>query len=100
LIWIHIQHNTPAVSQFLKENPFIVVDEKDKLHGLIVVDDPHHVSVETKSEWEIHYVTPGLSSLVVRSVSRFAGELPNDNTPDLVMPIPSTCNVKVTDPDS
>jgi hypothetical protein len=89
-IWIKVRRLTPAVSQFLKENPFIVVDRDGKLHGLIVVDDPSDVSTETKEEWEKRYVTPGLSSLVVRSVSSFAEEPVSVSIPDLVIPIPSS----------
>jgi hypothetical protein len=70
-IWITIRRNTPAVSQFFKENPFVVVDKSGKLHGLIVVDDPHNVSAETRQEWEKRYATPGLSSLCVRSINDF-----------------------------
>lgn len=86
-IWIRVCRITPAVSQFLKENPFIVVDEKGGLHGLITVDDIHDVSDETKKEWEKDYVTPGLSSLLIRSVSDFAKEPAYVNNPDLVIPI-------------
>jgi hypothetical protein len=87
-IWIRIQHNTPTVSQFLKENPFIVVDENGKLHGLIVVDDPHNVSAKTRKGWEKRYVTPGLSSLLIRPVSHFTEGSANDNDAGLVIPIP------------
>ncbi|TEU15001.1 MAG: hypothetical protein E3J21_14405 [Anaerolineales bacterium] len=65
-----------------------MVDKDGKLHGLILVDDPHNVSPETKKEWEKHYVTPGLSSLLIRSVSSFAEKPAKVNDPDLVIPIP------------
>jgi hypothetical protein len=39
LIWIRVRRITPAVSQFLKENPFIVMHETGKLYGLIIVDE-------------------------------------------------------------
>jgi hypothetical protein len=86
-IWIRVRRNTPAVSQFLKETPFIVADPDGKLHGLIVVDDPHNVSAETMKEWEKQYMTPGLSSLLVRSVSYFAEESTGDDDSGLVIPI-------------
>jgi hypothetical protein len=89
LIWINIRRNTPAVSQFLKDNPFIVVDREGRLHGQIIVDDPHNVSAETKHEWEKHYATPGLSSLIIRSAGNFAkasGSL--NEPPNLIVPIP------------
>jgi hypothetical protein len=89
-VWIKVNHITPAVSQFLKENPLVTVDGDGKLHGLIVVDDPHSVTAETRSEWEARYVTPGLSNLVIRSINNFAegSGIGNDN--ELVIPIPST----------
>jgi hypothetical protein len=86
-IWIGVRRITPAVSHFLKETPFIVVDKDGKLHGLIIADDPHNVSPETRKEWEKHYVTPGLSSLLIRSVSSFAEKPAKVNDPDLVIPI-------------
>jgi hypothetical protein len=88
-IWINIRENTPAVSRFLKENPFVVVDKKGELHGLIIVDDPHNVPAKARKEWEKRYVTPGLTSLLIRSVSNFAEQPANHNDPDLVIPIPS-----------
>lgn len=86
-IWIKVQRVTPAVSQFLKENPFVVIDEDGKLHGLIVVDDTHNVPAETRGEWEGRYITPGLSSLLVHSVSNFADSSANVSAPDLVISI-------------
>ena len=80
-IWIGVRRNTPAVSQFLKENPFVVVDRDGKLHGLIVVDDPHDVSTETKQEWDKRLVTPGLSSLLIRSVDDFTAGSADVNDP-------------------
>lgn len=85
-IWIGIRRSTPAVSQFFRENPLIVVDEDGKLHGLITVDDPHDISAETKEEWEKRYATPGLSSLLIRSVNDLAGPS-NRNDVGLVVPI-------------
>ncbi|MDH4137810.1 MAG: hypothetical protein OEW09_14005 [Anaerolineae bacterium] len=87
-IWIKVRRSTPVVSQFLKDNPCIVVDKDGKLHGLVIVDDPHNVSVETRKEWEKRYATPGLSSLLVRSLSYFSEEPTNDNDSDLVIPLP------------
>jgi hypothetical protein len=85
-IWIKVRRITPAVSRFLKENP-LVVDENEKLHGLITVDDPHNISAKTKKEWEKHYVTPGLSSLLIRSVDYFAPGSSDVQKTDVVMPI-------------
>lgn len=87
-IWIKVQRITPAVSRFLKENPFIVVDKNGKLHGLIAVDDPRDVSAQTAEDWRKRYVTPGLSSLIIRSVSDFAEDQASVNDSDLVILIP------------
>jgi hypothetical protein len=89
-IWIGVRRDTPAVSQFLKENPFVVVDRDGDLHGLIIVDDPHNVSAETRQEWEKRYVTPGLRSLLIRSVSDFAAGSLDASDPGVVIPISST----------
>ena len=88
-IWIGVQRITPAVSQFLKENPF-VIEENGKLQGLVIVDDPHQVSAEARQEWQNLYVTPGLSQLVIRSVRNFSREPASVPSPDLVIPIPSS----------
>ena len=43
-IWIRIQRDTPAVSQFLESNPCIIVDNKGELQALIVTDAPGNVT--------------------------------------------------------
>ncbi|MDH4137809.1 MAG: hypothetical protein OEW09_14000, partial [Anaerolineae bacterium] len=96
LIWLRIQRSTPAVSQFLKAIPFVTVDKDGSLHGLIMVDDPHNVPAETRKEWEKRYATPGLSSLVIRSVSNFAKEPASVNDPDLVIPMLPSSSVEGT----
>ena len=89
-IWIKVIRNTPAVCQFLKENPFIAIDEDNQLYGLIFVEDPRNVSAETRQDWESRYATPGLSRLVIRSVRNFSREPASVPSPDLVIPIPSS----------
>jgi hypothetical protein len=89
LIWIGIQRVNPAVSHFLRENPFIVVDRNRRLHGLIVVDDLSTVSSEARENWSKHYATPGLSDLLVCSVDAFAERRDVVTHPDLVIPISS-----------
>jgi hypothetical protein len=86
-IWIKIQHTTPVVVQFFKDNPFVIIDRDGKLCGLIVVDDLRDVSAKTKEVWKKRYETPGLSSLVVRSARNLANDLGSANCPDLVIPI-------------
>jgi hypothetical protein len=87
LIWFGVRRNTPAVSQFLKDNPCVIVGEDGKLHGLIVTDEPCAVPAETRKEWEARYATPGLSSLIIRSASSFAEGSTSGDLPDLVIPL-------------
>jgi hypothetical protein len=87
-IWISVRRVTPAVSQFLQENPFAVVDKDGKLYGLVVVDDVRNVSAETRQQLEKLYVTPGLDRLVVRSVDSFVDQAAAVDAPTLVIPIP------------
>jgi hypothetical protein len=68
-IWLRIQRNTPAVSQFLKSNPCVIMDSRGELYGLIVTDDPDNVTPKTEATWRKLYATPGLSDLLVRSVT-------------------------------
>lgn len=90
-VWLKVRRVTPAVSTFLQENPCIVIDDRRKeLYGLIVMDDLHSVTTDTKERWEERYATPGLSHLVVRSVDDFAEGLPDGHEPDLVIPIAPT----------
>jgi hypothetical protein len=87
-MWMRVRHHTPAVSQFLANNPLAVIGEDGKLHGLIVVEDPQQVSAETRAEWEARYATPGLNSLMVRSVASLAGGSAHVQDPALVIPLP------------
>jgi hypothetical protein len=68
-IWVKIQRDTPAIRHFFKENPLIISDEQGQLQGLIVTDDPDNVSLEVSEEWHEQFATPGLSSLVIRSMA-------------------------------
>jgi len=68
-IWIRVQRNTPAVSQFLKSNPCVIIDSRGKLQGLVVTDDPETVTPKTEATWQKLYATPGLNGLLVRSVT-------------------------------
>jgi hypothetical protein len=68
-IWIGIHRNTPAVSQFLKCNPCIILDGKGELQGLIVTDATDNVPSQTEAAWHKLYATPGLGGLLVRSVA-------------------------------
>jgi hypothetical protein len=68
-IWLKIRRDTPAVRQFLQDNPCITLDDTGKLWGLIVTDDPSNVAPETKAAWHKQYNTPGLEGLLIRSVT-------------------------------
>ena len=68
-IWLRIRHNTPAVCQFLKDNPCITLDDKGRLWGLVVADDLNNIDPGTKASWRKQYDTPGLNGLLIRSVS-------------------------------
>ena len=68
-IWIKIQRNTPAVSQFLQSNPCVIVNGRGELNGLIVTDDPDKVTPTTAAAWRKLYATPGLAGLCIRSVT-------------------------------
>ncbi len=68
-IWLSIRRNTPAVCQYLKDNPCITLDDQGSLWGLIFTDDPGNIEPETKAAWYKRYDTPGLNGLLIHSVS-------------------------------
>jgi hypothetical protein len=76
-IWIKINRNTPAVSQFLRENPFVMVDDHEKLHGLIMVDDAESITPEIEGQLQERYFTPGMESLLIRSMADSPRETSN-----------------------
>ena len=88
-VWIKINRLTPAVAEFLRSNPCIVIDDRGALHGLIFVDDLHKATPEQQAEWEKRYATPGLKSLRICSVGDLI-EKPAPNPPSLVIPILSS----------
>lgn len=103
-LWIKLQRCTPAVSQFMQENPFIVIDEQNRLYGLIIVDktvmastghlrvvvnpgealpiladDRTNLVDVTGTTWNEKYGTPGLSGLLICSMEELIGEAEKDN---------------------
>jgi hypothetical protein len=78
-IWLKVQRITPAVSQFLKANPLVILDRAGKLHGQMVVDSLQDVSEQTVKEWHKQYGTPGMSSLIARSVNSFAPDYTHED---------------------
>jgi hypothetical protein len=75
-IWLKVQRDTPAVRQFLKDNPLIIIGEHGQLQGLIVSDEADDVAETTRNEWNKQYATPGLDGLLVCSM----GDLFSENT--------------------
>jgi hypothetical protein len=86
-IWIQVRRLTPAVSQFLKETPFVVIDGDSKLHGLVTVDDVQSISAEDREKCEKRYATPGLNDLLIRSVDNWVSDEGDFHNHDLVIPI-------------
>lgn len=68
-IWLKVQRNNPAVCQLLKDHPIITVDNKGHLHGLIVVNNSKEIEPSDEVELQKKYATPGLNSLLIRSLS-------------------------------
>ena len=87
-LWINVRHLTPSTGSFLKEHPFIVTDESERLHGLIPVDDPALVTAEMRQDWEKRYATPGLESLIVRALESFV----EPEGRDLILPVPAAAS--------
>ena len=81
--WVKVRRLTPSTRSFLKTNPLIVTDERERLYGLIAVDDPARVTAEMRQDLEKHYATPGLESLIVRSVESYV----STERRDLVLPV-------------
>lgn len=86
-IWLQVRQVTPAVADWLKLHPLIVLDEDHALHGLITVDDVAQVTAEMRNEWTKHYMTPGLKSLLVYTVDQFAAGEVGTAPPQLILPI-------------
>lgn len=67
-IWFRFQRDTPAVRQFLQENPCAVIDENGDLYGLVFVDDATNVTQELEARLYKQYFTSGMKGLLIRSV--------------------------------
>lgn len=68
-IWLKVQRNNPAVCQLLKDHPIITVDKKGDLHGLIIVNNSREIDTSDEVELQKKYATPGLNSLLIRSMA-------------------------------
>lgn len=83
-IWLKIRRTSPAVSQFLKDNPAIIIDVKRALQGFIVADDLAQVSDEERAEWQKKYATPGLENLLVYTITSLVDDSTHKTVPDPV----------------
>ncbi len=66
-IWFRFQRDTPAVRQFLKDNPCVIIDENGDLQGLVVVDDTDKSNSDTKAQIHKEYYTPGMKGILICS---------------------------------
>ena len=85
LIWIRIQRNTPAVSQFLENNPCVIRGANGNLNGLVISHAPGEPTPEMKKKWHKQYETPGLTELLIRSSADLLESplIPNKSTGEL-----------------
>lgn len=70
-IWLKIHRATPAVAQFLEENPVIAIDKQDRLQGLFFAGNPEQVPAETRDAWAKLCDMPGMNGYQVRSLREF-----------------------------
>lgn len=77
-IWIKVHRDTPAVRQFLRENPCVLLGKEGELQGLMVTDNGNEVTPEERAAWEKRYETPGLSGFIIRPVTDLVGEPDKD----------------------
>jgi len=70
-IWLKIHRSTPAVDQFVQENPCIIIDKQAELQGLFFTDEPDNVPAETKETWAKLCEMPGMNGYLIRSVKDF-----------------------------
>ncbi|NJN92875.1 MAG: hypothetical protein HC875_01660 [Anaerolineales bacterium] len=68
-VWLKVQRNNPAVCQLLKDHPIITVDKTGDLHGLIIVNNSREIDASDEVEMQRKYATPGLNSLLIRSMA-------------------------------
>jgi hypothetical protein len=67
-IWIKVQRDTPAVFQFLSDNPSVIIDKTGELRVLMVTADSGKGSTEVEARWHRLYAMPGLSGPLICSV--------------------------------
>lgn len=69
-VWLRFRRGTPAVRQFLQDNPFITIDENGDLYGLVFADSAG-MKPEDRARLFERYRSPGLKDLIVRPVADF-----------------------------
>jgi hypothetical protein len=67
-IWFRFRRATPAVRQFLKDNPCIIFDVQGDLQGLVVAD-PDEITPAMQRRWREQYFIPELKGLLIRSAA-------------------------------
>jgi hypothetical protein len=73
--WIKIRRNTPAVYQFMSDNPCVFIGEEGEPYVLIVTETTEAVKKEDKAKLRKEFETPGLKGLLIRSVTELS-EMP------------------------
>jgi hypothetical protein len=66
-IWIKVHRNTPAVIEFLRNNPCLIMDKQEELRLLIVTDGLDGPICEAEAKWRKEYLMPGLKDLCLCS---------------------------------
>ncbi|MCL5959914.1 MAG: hypothetical protein M1358_11495 [Chloroflexi bacterium] len=66
-IWMRVQHDTPAVREFLRPSPFIVIDGKGDLPCMVFTRSTG-VTIEKMTGLHKSYYSPGLKGPIVRPV--------------------------------
>jgi hypothetical protein len=61
--WVRVERYTPAIHQFLVENPVITVDRRGKLHGILSLESLDDWTAAEAHRWDKHFSVPGLSSI-------------------------------------
>ncbi len=67
-IWIKVQRDTPAVFQFLGDNPSVIINKTGELRVLMITDDSDNSLPEVEDRWHRLYAMPGLSGPLICSV--------------------------------
>ncbi|GIK37147.1 MAG: hypothetical protein BroJett011_09800 [Chloroflexota bacterium] len=72
--WFHFCRATPAVTQFMFNNSLVCLDEVDDFCGLLVVDNPASLDVDTLKKLRHLYLVPGMKDLHVCTMADLVGD--------------------------